>query len=171
MLFGLGIACQALWLPAKAQLAQYLIASAWAVGSPQRPWPWADIQVISRLQVPELGLDQYVLSGGQGNALAFGPTQTPGQLGPRVLAGHRDTHFRFLEDLRPGHVLQLTDVGEPAQYYRVTAAEILDSRTQTPDLHNEQLLLITCYPFDAVQAGGPLRYVVYAQLQENTSIL
>ena len=26
----------------------------------------------------------------------------------------------------------------------------------------DQLVLVTCYPFDALRAGGPLRYVVFA---------
>jgi len=29
-----------------------------------------------------------------------------------------------------------------------------------------QLTLITCYPFDAVVPGGPLRFVVWAELEE-----
>ena len=43
--------------------------------------------------------------------------------------------------------------------------EIIDKRITDvipTDLENK-LLLITCYPFDAIKAGGPLRYIVVAK--------
>jgi sortase A len=46
--------------------------------------------------------------------------------------------------------------------YRVDETRVLDKRDVWV-LENEgptRLTLITCYPFDALQAGGPLRYVV-----------
>jgi sortase A len=51
--------------------------------------------------VPRLGVDEIVLSGGSGEAMAFGPSLIPGsgRLGERgtaVFAAHRDTHFAFL---------------------------------------------------------------------------
>jgi sortase A len=32
------------------------------------------------------------------------------------------------------------------------------------------LILVTCYPFDAIVPGGPLRYVVYARKVEGKTI-
>ena len=34
----------------------------------------------------------------------------------------------------------------------------------TPLADDSLLSLVTCYPFDAIEAGGPMRYVVTAQI-------
>ena len=38
------------------------------------------------------------------------------------------------------------------------------------DTDEPMLTLVTCYPFDAVDAGGPLRYVVTAALTETRGL-
>ena len=45
-----------------------------------------------------------------------------------------------------------------------SSARIVDSRRKALPLSDsvERLLLVTCYPFDALAPGGPLRYVVSA---------
>lgn len=163
------------WLQGKAWLAQVLIARAWAeageAGSAPPPWPWADTRPVARLVVPELGVDQIVLAGTSGRTLAFGPghldgTAMPGAAGLAVVSGHRDTHFRFLADLRPGARIEVERADGARRTYRVTAtqvvhadrARIVPAATGTP-----RLLLSTCYPFDAILPGGPLRFVVLAE--------
>ena len=104
-------------IKAKAVLAPKLIEGAWqqtlATGVPGvKPWPWADTWPVARLQVPEQGIEQLVLAGDSGNALAFGPGHTLasaalGSPGLAVVGGHRDTHFAFLRGLQPGTALQL----------------------------------------------------------------
>ncbi|MBT8063350.1 MAG: class GN sortase, partial [Gammaproteobacteria bacterium] len=68
---------QALWIPAKAELAQWLMARAWQrslEGSTDvRPWPWADTRPVAVLEAPRLGIRQFVLEGASGRNLAFGP--------------------------------------------------------------------------------------------------
>ncbi|AOS95644.1 Sortase family protein [Microbulbifer aggregans] len=163
------------WLLAKAHLAQHLIASAWqkriTTGAEQKPWSWADTRPVARLRLPgEKPL--IVLAGSSGQALAFGPglvegSWLPGDDGvPRttVIAAHRDTHFGTLGNLESGAVVALQDISGRWHSYRVVGARIVDSeREQLPILAESGLLLVTCYPFDAVDAGGPLRYVVYAE--------
>jgi sortase A len=108
----LGLLLPGAWILAKAELAQVLISRAWRAADKARPWPWADTWPILRLQAPRLGVDLYVLEGGQGHALAFGPgrMRQPGGAGAAILiAGHRDTHFRFLQALHSGDVLLLQD--------------------------------------------------------------
>ena len=171
-LLGLSLIANGLWIPAKAELAQFLIAKTWVrvrAGDPTaRPWPWADTRPVARLMVPKYGKDLYVLAGATGQSLAFGPAHVsvsarPGSLDNVVLAGHRDTHFSFLRDLEEGDELILeTTIG--LDRYRVDGAAVVhQSRT---DLllpgGRAELTLITCYPFDAVVPGGPLRYVVFA---------
>jgi sortase A len=99
-----------IWIFAKAQVAQVLLAGAWETtrggGHAVKPWPWADTWPVARLTVPRLGVEEIVLAGGHGEAMAFGPghlgaSSAPGSAGNVVLAGHRDTHFRFLRDLEP----------------------------------------------------------------------
>ena len=50
------------------------------------------------------------------------------------------------------------------QNYQLTSLQVVDSRHQPLILPSiDQLLLITCYPFDAILPGGPMRYVVQAE--------
>ena len=48
--------------------------------------------------------------------------------------------------------------------YRVRSATVVDHRNLVLPRHpaTPTLTLITCYPFDAVKPGTPLRYVVVA---------
>ena len=167
---------QALWIKAKAHLAQHLIARAWsesvaAGGVPVKPWSWADTWPVARLLVPSQEVDLYVLAGAGGHALAFGPghepaSAAPGDDGLSVIGGHRDTHFAFLRDLRPGTLISLQLPGGGERAYRVEGAHIVDADKEHLPLgpnQPSQLLLVTCYPFDAVVAGGPLRYVISAR--------
>jgi sortase A len=159
---------------AKAVLAPLLIDSAWQrtlqqVGTRQRPWPWADTWPVGRLQVPAHGIELFILDGDTGNALAFGPgharASAPlGSGGMAVVGGHRDTHFSFLRQLQDGDRLRLQLPDGDWRNYRVARSSVVDSRHRflyaVED--SEQLLLVTCYPFDTLVAGGPLRFVVEA---------
>jgi len=165
------------WIHLKAELAQVLIARAWsappsASGSgkwqPAKPWPWADTYPIARLQIPAHDVDQYVLAGQQGNALAFGPghvseSALPGEAGTTIIAGHRDTHFDFIADLQDGDRLSLTNSKQQQYHYQVVGHYVADSDKQSLQDNDDDLLLVTCYPFDAINPGGPLRYVVRAR--------
>lgn len=155
----------------KAVLAQWLIARAWAqdaAAGAVRPWPWADSWPVARLAVPSLGRTQYVLYGTSGQALAFGPGldpagALPGENGVVLLAGHRDTHFAWLASIGPGDRLQLTDRSDTTRHYEVLRQRVLDSRAGPLRAGlRDGLVLVTCYPFDAVTAHGPLRLVVEA---------
>ncbi len=156
---------------AKAQVAQWLLEGAWArtlAGEAEvRPWPWADTWPVARL---DLGGGQrvLVLAGASGQSLAFGPghlgsTPLPGKGGNSAIAGHRDTHFAPLAGLRVGDRLGLEAPGLVLSY-RVSETRVVDQH-QTEVLSDpggEALTLITCYPFDTLVPGGPLRYVVRA---------
>lgn len=173
---GAGLTTWGLYIPAKAWLAQQLLVDAWeATGdTPVRPWPWADTWPVARLEVPDHGIIQIVLAGTAGNSLAFGPgymtgSAKPGEPGNAVLAGHRDTHFRFLPRLRPGERIHLQDAAGRSWHYRMVSGEVVDSRRTRlllKGLERPYLTLVSCYPFDAVNAGGPLRYLVHAELAE-----
>lgn len=162
-------------IKAKAALAPVLVQRAWQAtldkgGRPHRPWPWADTWPVARLTVPDLDIDQFVLAGATGNALAFGPGldaagAVPGEAGTAILAGHRDTHFRFLEALQPRTALFIQRADGSRLRFRVQRAQVVDSRQPMAapvKAGAARLELVTCYPFRALRAGGPLRYVVTA---------
>ena len=153
------------YIQLKAALAQQLIAHAWQQPEPARPWPWADTRPVARLEWPARHQSLYVLSGGQGNALAFGPAHDPasappGTPGLSIISGHRDTHFRFLAEVQPGEELLLHSKDGGTRRYQVTRSFIADSRRGPLQAAGDGLLLVTCFPFDSLRAGGPLRYVV-----------
>jgi sortase A len=90
----------------------------------------------------------------------------PGEVGNTVIAGHRDTHFQFLKDIQTGELLQLESSEGQKHTYKVVAVDIVDSRRGSLLLDTDDALmsLVTCYPFDAREAGSLLRYVVTARM-------
>lgn len=163
-----------LYIHAKAWLAQQLIADAWSqtlAGKSQvRPWPWADTWPIARLRMREPTVDLYVLSDASGRTLAFGPgllsgSAAPAEPGNTILAAHRDTHFKFLRDTQPGAALELQTADGRWHHYTLAERYILDVRRDRLAVAagDSTLTLMTCYPFDALVPGGPLRLAVIAQ--------
>jgi sortase A len=168
----LALTLDAGWIHAKAALAQQLLHAAWQRsedGDAHRPWPWADTHPVARLRVAAQGVDQIVLAGDAGRSLAFGPgwaeaSAPPGGRGTVVISGHRDTHFSFLRELQDGEEVWLEST-RALRRYRVASARVADTRHERIALQDgdDALLLVTCYPFDAIRAGGPLRFVVRAE--------
>lgn len=174
LLFGLGCILYAAYIPAKAWLAQQLLEVSWQsrvdADSAVRPWPWADTSALARLRQPRLGIDQIVLAGASGRVLAFGPghitgTAQPGARGNVVISGHRDTHFRWLQQLAINDSLILEMASGARRHYVVVRLSIHhESEVQLLDPEQaDQLRLVTCFPFDAVRAGTTERYVVTAR--------
>lgn len=161
------------WIPVKAEIAQWLLNRAWASTDDGRgsvkPWPWADTWPVARLHLPGTGDPLIVLSGASGRNLAFGPvhvegTALPGRVGVALIAGHRDTHFRTLQHLRVGDRIAIDEPGGASHRYEVTAIDVVDAERAVLGLEADVpvVALVTCYPFDAAVPGGPMRYVVTA---------
>ena len=162
------------YIHAKAWLGQMLLLDAWhasdAQGATVKPWPWADTHPIARLIVPAHDVDLLVLAGASGRTLAWGPghvegTAAPGTQGTAVLTAHRDTHFAFLSTLQPGDRIIVQRGRGSTREYRVDRTLVADYRSlRLPaDDRSTTLALVTCYPFDAVDPGTPLRYAVIAR--------
>ena len=163
------------WIEAKAWLAQHLLEHAWAEtragAGPVKPWPWADTWPVARLTIPAHGVDLIVLAGGSGRTLAFAPghvdgSPLPGWPGTSLIGGHRDTHFRVLARLAPGTEIVVENAAGARHRFRVRSAEVVDARTTRVAAAGTSpgLALVTCYPFDALVPGGPLRWLVLADL-------
>ena len=160
------------YMQAKAGLAQVLLQHAWQQrlesGAAVKPWPWADTAPIARLNVPRLGISEIVLSGDSGRTLAFGPgwaesSTAPGEPGPSVVSAHRDTHFSFLRHLVAGDEIDIQGV-RTSRRFEVASLRVADSREEDVQLatDSDALILVTCFPFDTIEPGGPLRFVVTA---------
>jgi len=164
------------WIYVKAEFAQYLLERAWAQMQEGRrdvqPWPWADTWPIARLEVPQHGIEMFVLSGASGRTLAFGPghvssSPPPGSVGTAILNGHRDTHFTFLKNMQLGDTIIIEDIDGETTSFTVHEMKVVDARQAMifQDDSHAQLVLVTCYPFDAIEPGGPLRYIVVGEQQ------
>lgn len=171
----IGLACLARsgWIYAKAFVAQQLIGSAWeraqAGDHDAKPWWWADTHPIAKLTLERESRELMVLEGSSGRNLAFGPAHDPvsvlpGERGNSVIEGHRDTHFSILKELEVGDRLSVELPDGRHVSFVVVALQVADSRTERISLDSDipRLTLVTCYPFDALRPGGPLRYIVTA---------
>jgi sortase A len=165
---------RAAWIWSKAHLAQLLLSSAWratrAGRSDARPWPWADCVPVAKLDFPTEDASFIVLSGASGRTMAFAPghvdgTPLPGENGNSAISAHRDTHFALLRRLRTGDPIVVEDRHGRRHQYAVARSGVTDRRDTSilAPAAGPQLTLITCYPFDAIRPGGPLRYFVIAR--------
>ncbi len=168
LLFVLGscLVGQGLWIQVKAVAAQWLLQQAWAqtleTQQPAKPWPWADTWPVGRLMVPRLGINQIILADTSGQSLAFGPGQVENGVFPDgtqslLLSGHRDTHFSFVQDLQLGDAITVQTIQGDWLAYSVQSTAVLDSRSErlTTNQAEASLLLVTCYPFDALLESSP----------------
>jgi sortase A len=148
----------ALWLPIKAWLSEQLISYSWhrTIDLKQKikPWPWADTYPIAALSFQRLNKSVVVLNGGDPTTLAFSagaiaPFNQARSTQPFVVAGHRDSHFSFLNEVVMNDLISLADKYGQSQLYQVEAIDIVDASTgELPVLaDSSQLILITCYPF------------------------
>ena len=168
------------WIHAKALLAQVLLKRAFAqtvaTGLNVKPWPWADTWPIARVEIPRIGASAIVLEGSSGQALAFGPghveiSSNAGEPGVVVYSAHRDTHFRFLKDVKIGDDIFVTRSDGEVFVYRVTSTAVVryDDSGIDPRADGSHLVLSTCWPLDAA-TPGPMRYVVYAEIVDESEI-
>jgi sortase A len=174
LLAGLLLFGQGLLIHAKALLAQMLLERAFvatvASGHAVKPWSWADTWPVARIEVKRLKVSAIALAGSSGQALAFGPghvelTADAGERGIAVYAAHRDTHFRFLKDVAIGDEITVTRRDGRTIRYRAERTSIVrfDESGLDPLSGGHELVLSTCWPFDAV-TSGPLRYLVHATM-------
>jgi sortase A len=134
----------------------------------QNPQMLREGDVIGEIQVPRLGLDSMVVQGGTSRNLRravahISNSALPGQWGNVALAGHRDTFFRPLRDIRAGDEVRFKTAAGTFEY-RVQSIEIVgprDTKVLEPS-SGRDLTLITCFPFGFV-GRAPGRFIVRAR--------
>ena len=135
------------------------------VGLPRHAVKEGDL--LGRIEIPRLKVQVAILEGTSSQTLKLGVghiggTALPGEPGNVGIAGHRDTYFRALKDIRPDDEIQIETAMGVARYavdwIQITAPG--DSAI-LPHKSGSALTLVTCYPFYIV-GSAPERYVVHA---------
>lgn len=124
--------------------------------------------LIGRINVDRLGVSVVVLEGADEPVLAraaghIAGTALPGEPGNVGIAGHRDTFFRPLKNIRRDDIIRVTTpVGEFR--YRVILTQVVnpDHVSVLDSDGSDSLTLVTCYPFYFI-GSAPDRFIVRAQ--------
>lgn len=115
------------------------------------------------LQVPLFdGADDQTLNRGVGRIAG---TAHPGEDGNIGIAGHRDTFFKGLKDVKPGDAVVLK-TGTGIDTYVVSQFQVVPQEDVSVLRARDApaLTLVTCYPFSHL-GHAPLRFVVTAYLE------
>jgi len=127
--------------------------------------------VLGRIEIPRIGVSVAVLQGTTWRTLRLGVghikgTALPGEPGNIGIAGHRDTYFRALKDIRKDDEIQLQTAAGTTRYevdgIQITSPSdngVLATTTES------SLTLVTCYPFYYIGAA-PERFIVHAHRQQ-----
>ncbi|MDD5565184.1 MAG: class D sortase [Thermoanaerobaculaceae bacterium] len=131
--------------------------------------PELDPLVLGRIEIPRLGVKAIVREGDDDTTLAvavghISGTARPGERGNMALAGHRDSFFRPLRDIRRRDTIRIVTLKRSYEYV-VDSTEVVgpeDTGVLAPT-SKAVLTLVTCYPFEYV-GHAPKRFVVRASL-------
>lgn len=165
-------AYQAIKIDIKAEVAQILLTHSWNKslenGKAVKPWESFDGSPILKLEIPDHNVNQIVLNNTSGQSLAFGPgfhqeTYLPHLNKTTAISLHRDSHGTFIKKLKIGDIIKLQDIKNYWYYYRVEDFFIVNVYDEINFNQHNGLLLITCYPFDALTSGTALRYIVLSR--------
>jgi sortase A len=127
--------------------------------------------VLGRIEIPRLGVMVAILQGTTAQTLRLGVghiagTALPGEPGNIGIAGHRDTYFRALKDIRTGDEIQI-QTATGLSSYDVDSVQIVtprDTGVLAPSA-GSAITLVTCYPFYFIGAA-PERFIVHARRAE-----
>ena len=138
--------------------------------------PPAMRSVIGRLDIPRLKLSVMVREGADEGTLSravghIPGTALPGKIGNVGLAGHRDTFFRALRNIREDDTIELETTGG-MYHYVVKSTKIVTPRDVSvlEASGGETLTLVTCYPFYYV-GSAPKRFIVHAAQMTPTAAI
>jgi sortase A len=126
---------------------------------------------IARIEIPTIGVSEYVVEGTDVGSLRNGPghypeTPLPGDPGTAAIAGHRTTYgapFRRIDKLKRGQRITL-DMPDGRFIYRVEQTKVVDDQDLSvlDKVGYQRLVLSACHPlYSAAQ-----RWIVYGRLVE-----
>jgi sortase A len=123
--------------------------------------------VLGRIEIPRLGMMVAILEGTTWKTLQLGVghiegTAFPGEPGNIGIAGHRDTFFHTLKDIRINDKIQI-QTATGLLRYDVDKVQIVapgDTGVLASSA-GSAITLVTCYPFRFIGAA-PDRFVVHA---------
>ena len=122
---------------------------------------------IGRIEIPRLGVSSVIRAGVDARTLRLAVghipgTALPGRSGNTGLAGHRDTFFRKLQDIRTFDEIRIVTTAGTFSY------EVERTRIVKPedtwvleDTSIPSVTLVTCYPFTYL-GSAPDRFIVRA---------
>ena len=116
--------------------------------------------LFGRLEIPRLNMSVMVMEGDRDKILRLGAGHLPGT--PMAIAGHRDSFFRPLKDIKLNDKIVFT-TPEGSHEYHVVSTQIVGPK-DTWVLENssdDRMTLITCYPFYYI-GPAPKRFIVEA---------
>lgn len=131
---------------------------------------------LAELTIPSVGLSAAVLHGSDAHTLSLGlghieNTPLPGESGNVAIAGHRDSFFRPLRNVKVGDDV-LLDTPEERVHYRVSSLRVVNSHEVgvIGPTKDATLTLVTCYPFWFI-GQAPDRFVVRATRVEDPPLV
>jgi LPXTG-site transpeptidase (sortase) family protein len=123
--------------------------------------------LLGSVSIPRVGVSSVILEGTDDRTLALSVghipgTAVPGREGNIALAGHRDTFFRGLQNIRNRDDILLTTL-TGTQLYEVESTRVVspDDMYVLDDIGRPLLTLVTCYPFHYI-GSAPKRFIVQA---------
>lgn len=122
---------------------------------------------IGRIEIPRLGISVVIRAGSDARTLRLAVghipgTALPGDMGNIGLAGHRDTFFRRLRDIRADDEIRIV-TPEGTFVFRVEGTSVVMPKdTWVLDASTAPTLtLVTCFPFTYI-GSAPQRFIVRA---------
>lgn len=125
--------------------------------------------LLGNISIPRVNISSVILEGTGDHTLALSVghipgTAVPGEGGNVALAGHRDTFFRGLQNIRNQDDILLTTYSG-TYFYEVESTRVVSPEDVyvLNDIGRPLLTLVTCYPFRYV-GSAPKRFIVQAHL-------
>ena len=130
---------------------------------------------IGRIEIPAIGVEDYVVEGTDIDSLRKGPghypeTPLPGEHGTAAIAGHRTTYgapFRRIDELHRRQEIAV-DMPYGRYVYRVERTKIVEPTDLSvlDRVGHDRLVLSACHPLYSASK----RIVVFARLQSATGV-
>jgi sortase A len=122
---------------------------------------------IGRIEIPRLGVSVVIRAGSDARTLRLAVghipgTAFPGEIGNIGLAGHRDTFFRRLRDIRADDEIRIVTPDGTFTFRVEETSVVMPKDTWVLDATTAPTLtLVTCFPFTYV-GSAPQRFIVRA---------